>query len=664
MARKVLDVFLSSTGLDLAAHRAEVHRRLTGKGYFHCVWQEDFGPQSAGAVEFCRREAQKAEFFVGLIGLRRGWEPDGDNGKRSITEMEHDWAKEARRRRFVWVTPDDFPVPGSMRESDAEHGRQQAFRKRIMGGGELVVGQKGFASPELLGAEVEAHLLAHLVGSDLIMEVRPDLAGAGSAVAVQEEVPAVAAAVERLAEDNDIDLLALAKDPKGTDVAELEAKLQTRAKQHEAAGERERKASAEYWRHTGALARLQSRTRALAAYSKAAALDPTDGEALLWCGLLARDVGNLAASEQACKRLLALDGYGASDQQTYWARLGLGDIAMERGNLGEAQDYYRAAKDQVERLAATDPTNTVWQRDLSASHNRIGDILVGEGNLAEALESYRSSLAIRERLARSDPNNAGGQRDLSVSWNKLGDVLMARGSLAEALESYHADLAIAERLAKSDPNNAGWQRDLSVSHNKIGDVLVAQGNLAKALQSFQDSLTIRELLAKSDPSNAGWQRDLSTSHTKIGDVLVAQGNLLEALDKYRASLAIDERLAKSDPSNASWQRDLSVSHNKIGDALRDRDNLSAALEHYRASFAIRERLAKSDPNNANWQRDLAIIHGRIAMVLARQGSQSEAVRTFDQGHSIIVQLRQLSPDNATLPKDLAWFEEQLAALKK
>ena len=50
-----------------------------------------------------------------------------------------------------------------------------------------------------------------------------------------------------------------------------------------------------------------------------------------------------------------------------------------------------------------------------------------QGDLSAALSAYRASLAIRERLAAADPGNAGWQRDLSVSHGKLGDVLRAGG---------------------------------------------------------------------------------------------------------------------------------------------------------------------------------------------------------------------------------------------
>ena len=106
---------------------------------------------------------------------------------------------------------------------------------------------------------------------------------------------------------------------------------------------------------------------------------------------------------------------------------------------------------------------------------------VAQGDLAGALTAYRDGLEIAARLAASDPGNAGWQRDLSVSHIKIGDVRVAQGDLAGALIAYQDSLDIAARLAASDPGNAVWQGDLAVSHFKIGNVRVAQGDLAGAL---------------------------------------------------------------------------------------------------------------------------------------------------------------------------------------
>ena len=48
----------------------------------------------------------------------------------------------------------------------------------------------------------------------------------------------------------------------------------------------------------------------------------------------------------------------------------------------------QSAGSAFEELAAADPGNAGWQRDLSVSHNKIGDVLTAQGNLAAALAAY------------------------------------------------------------------------------------------------------------------------------------------------------------------------------------------------------------------------------------------------------------------------------------
>jgi tetratricopeptide (TPR) repeat protein len=278
--------------MDLELYRNAVHARLMRTGLFHCVRQEDFSAQDASAVDFCREKAQSVDLFIGLVGLRRGWEPDGDDTKRSITEMEHDFAKEGGRRRYIWVAPDNFPVAGNLHESDAQHRRQVAFRKRLMAAGDRIVSQKGFSSPGDLASEIVEHLLAQVVTGDLIGLLRPEFAEQ-RVDSNEEQTPPVAAAVERLAEDKDVDLLALAKNPKAVDVAALQIKLKARAEAQECAGRRALKASAEYWRHIGALAFLVDTKTALAAFEKAVALDSEEPEGWRFLGELRRRLGNL-----------------------------------------------------------------------------------------------------------------------------------------------------------------------------------------------------------------------------------------------------------------------------------------------------------------------------------------------------------------------------------
>ena len=62
---------------------------------------------------------------------------------------------------------------------------------------------------------------------------------------------------------------------------------------------------------------------------------------------------------------------------------------------------------------------------------------VAQGDLPGALTAYQASLDIRERLAATDPGNAQWQRDLAVSYFKLYQI---------AQEAAHNDEALQHRL--------------------------------------------------------------------------------------------------------------------------------------------------------------------------------------------------------------------------
>jgi tetratricopeptide (TPR) repeat protein len=329
----------------------------------------------------------------------------------------------------------------------------------------------------------------------------------------------------------------------------------------------DKKDAAAAYRNLGAIAALGDPKKALDAYEKALEFDPDDVDSLFRAGEIQIERGDLDTAQMRLDRVLSLATVDQPFYQ-YWARLGLGDIRKQRGNLATALASYRDGLAIADRQTKSDPGNAGWQRELSVSYERIGDVQVEQGDLAGALQSYRDSLAIRERLAKTDPGNTGWQRDLSMALDKVGDVNFPQGDLAGALKFYRDSLAIKERLAKSDPGNAGSQLDLSFSYEKVGDVQVEQGDLAGALKSYRDSLAIRESLAKSDPGNAGWQHDLSSSYGRLASLFKKTNENAKALDALQQGRAIMVRLTGLSPDNAVWKRELAGLDREIADLTR------------------------------------------------------------------------------------------------
>ena len=137
----------------------------------------------------------------------------------------------------------------------------------------------------------------------------------------------------------------------------------------------------------------------------------------------------------------------------------------------------------------------------------LGDVLQAQGKLAEAQAAFGECLAISRRLAAQDPSNAGWQRDLAGAHSKVGGVLRDQGKLAEAQAALGEALAISRRLAAQDPSNAGWQRELAGTCAQVAQLEAKAGRHAAAFPLYEEASRIFGELLRKAPGFAEWARD-------------------------------------------------------------------------------------------------------------------------------------------------------------
>jgi tetratricopeptide (TPR) repeat protein len=344
-----------------------------------------------------------------------------------------------------------------------------------MGAGERIVSQKGFGSPELLASEIVEHLLAQLVTSDLIELLRPELGRQGGG-SVEEQAPRIVAAVKKLAGNDDVDLLALAKDPKGVDVAELEGKLKARAEAHESAGrknaEPDLKASAAYWCHLGALVFLQDTRKALAAFEKAVALDPREPEGWRGLGGIHYRLGDLSAAERDFERLLEL-GLASGDVRTQAiARLRLGWIFADRGPLAKAIGFFEEALRLSDRIR--------WEEGVARACGNLGLVYFDQGDLVKAEDMQLVALKHFTELNLKE--------GMAATYGNLGNICEKRGDLAKAEAMHLEELNLNRELLR--------KHGIANAYAGLGRVHFARGDLAEAERLQLEALKLEEGLGR------------------------------------------------------------------------------------------------------------------------------------------------------------------------
>jgi len=125
----VKNVFLSSTGKDLAAYREAAGDAINALDGYKCIRMEDFGARDAMADDFCQARVKECDVFVGILGHCYGSSPKGS--EKSYSEQEYDAAIATGKPRLMFLASEDFPLPANLREPDERWNWQRAFRERV-----------------------------------------------------------------------------------------------------------------------------------------------------------------------------------------------------------------------------------------------------------------------------------------------------------------------------------------------------------------------------------------------------------------------------------------------------------------------------------------------------------------------------------------------------
>lgn len=244
-----------------------------------------------------------------------------------------------------------------------------------------------------------------------------------------------------------------------------------------------------------------------------------------------------------------------------------------------------------QKLAGIDSANQLYQERLAESYNLWGNGLEYSGGHREALSHYREVLRIREALAAREPANREYQRDLMMAHTAVGDLLRnpLRGPLdwEGALSHYRKRLEMAELLVRQDSHDKRALLDLSGGLWRVGTCLRALDRFEEALPQLRRGLGITLQALTAEPNAHMLRSNAVSIRHEIARALVGQGKFSEALAHSRAAVESGERL---------------LAETQGGRAVPSRNLLSCYANHVR----VLGRLGKADEVKASSRRILEL----------------------------------------------------------
>jgi CHAT domain-containing protein/tetratricopeptide (TPR) repeat protein len=200
--------------------------------------------------------------------------------------------------------------------------------------------------------------------------------------------------------------------------------------------------------------------------------------ARIWLGNVTMELGNLDAAERYYRRVINTEGSllqrGLLVADAFD---GLGAVELKRGHLVGAERYFRKAVSNREEIA---PEST----DLALSLARLGDVLRDGGALSQAEECYRRALALREKLAPGSIVHAESLAALAMIMRKKGQQEAADHFYQQALDALENQTA---RLGGGNDMRAIFRATHANYYSDYMDLLLSLGKSILAFNVLERS---------------------------------------------------------------------------------------------------------------------------------------------------------------------------------
>ncbi|GAA3794228.1 helix-turn-helix transcriptional regulator [Streptomyces coacervatus] len=329
------------------------------------------------------------------------------------------------------------------------------------------------------------------------------------------------------------------------------------------------------------------------------------------------------AAEQYTALLAEAEGHELLDVQAV-ALLGLGDCALDTGELEAARQYFERTEQALADVPL--PARVPALRGRAVSHYLAGE-------LRYAVYLLESTL---------DELNRGGLHDpdaLLLLYASIIGPYMDMGAHARAAQA--AEFALALAPQSGDPALVARM------HRSVARTLLAEGRLAEADASLAKAAELyRTLQLRTELANCHWMRGYV--YAQNGELDLAEGELRQALTMlsegraalYSSQVAVEfadvlHRRGKSDEAAALLHGVLSdigpergalhsaAAHRLLGIIAEDAGDTEDAEEHYVRALSLLERAGAAG--------DLADLCRLLGDLLRRTGRVEAALDAYRTG---------------------------------
>ena len=252
-------------------------------------------------------------------------------------------------------------------------------------------------------------------------------------------------------------------------------------------------------------------------------------------------------------------------QNVFW----LGELARKRGELRQAEAAYRQYKGLAGRMVAIAPDNLKWRMEALYADENLGIILRGQRRFDEASRQFAIGLQTMEGVAAIDPGNGTYQKELAnlLAWS--ADAERDRGNLDAAIEFRQRQVDFLGKVISAGARDVDFHRRLITASQALGILHRDRGQLAASVEHLWHAVEEADQLIPIEPNNMLWTSAAAGARLELARSLLAHGRREEASQQTGIGCSIVASLRSRDPASARTK-----SLNTLCLTMRSRDATS------------------------------------------------------------------------------------------
>jgi len=304
----------------------------------------------------------------------------------------------------------------------------------------------------------------------------------------------------------------------------------------------------------------------------------------------------------------------------------MGEISVQRGNLGEALRNFVQASATTEELLARSPSDGQSIFNHAQNVFWVGEIARQRGDMNQAEASFQQYRDLAERLTLIDPNNNDWRAEIGYAESALGVLFLQNGRAADAVGPFERSLAVDGELARRIPGDSNQQLNLGQGHAWLADALEKQGYLAQARSHREAELAIYQAILAKDPTIRQAKFSTIVALDCLGRLKMIEGDLKGGIEDFNNSVERAEALLVNERENMDLTSVVAIAQVQLGEALLMAENANRARTAQQRGAELLATALAHDGSVALWRgyRDRADI--LEAAIIGRTGDRSRALR--------------------------------------